>query len=135
MSTPEEAAVLNTANSFLRGIKARDKATMMSLILPSGAACLIREDRDTKTMQPLHMSLQAVVDRIPFDGPLELDEQAYNSKVLVDGELAMAWTPYAFYEGTRLNHTGTNIFTLWKKESKWLITGVSDIAREEPKDD
>ena len=106
---------------------------MVSLILPSGAACLLREDRDTNTMQPLHLSLEALADRIRFDGPDELDEQAYNSKVLVDGEIGMAWTPYVFYEGIRLNHTGTNIFTLWKKEGKWLITGVSDIAREEPK--
>ncbi len=41
------------------------------------------------------------------------------------------WTPYLFLEDGRLNHTGTNIFSMWRTESKgWVITGVADIARE-----
>ena len=41
------------------------------------------------------------------------------------------WTPYLFIEDGKLNHTGTNIFNMWKTESKgWIITGVADIARE-----
>lgn len=60
-----------------------------------------------------------------------MDEQIYNSRVHVDGELGVEWTPYAFYEDRKLNHTGTNIFTMWKtKKTGWVITGVADIARE-----
>lgn len=41
------------------------------------------------------------------------------------------WTPYLFLENGKLNHTGTNIFNMWKTESKgWIITGIADIARE-----
>lgn len=41
------------------------------------------------------------------------------------------WTPYLFLEDGRLNHSGTNIFNMWKTESKgWIITGVADISRE-----
>ena len=41
------------------------------------------------------------------------------------------WTPYLFLEDGRLNHTGTNVFNMWKTESKgWIITGIADIARE-----
>lgn len=41
------------------------------------------------------------------------------------------WTPYIFLEDSRLNHTGSNVFNMWKTESKgWIITGVADIARE-----
>ena len=60
-----------------------------------------------------------------------MDEQIYNSSVHVDGELGVAWTPYVFYEDGKLNHTGTNIFNMWKmKERGWVITGIADIARE-----
>ena len=60
-----------------------------------------------------------------------MDEQIYNSSVHVDGELGVAWTPHAFYEDGKLNHTGTNIFSMWKTmETGWVITGVADIARE-----
>jgi hypothetical protein len=96
---PDEAAVLNVVNIFLSCIKKRDKTLMLSLILPRGGATLLRRG------QPLHMSLEDVVNRIPFDAdhPKVLDEQAYNIKVIVDSDIAMAWTPYVFYEDDRLN--------------------------------
>ena len=98
---------------------------MLSLVLPAGSATLIRRGA------PVHLTLEAVVQRIPFDSPIHMDEQIYNSSVHVDGELGVAWTPDVFYEDGKLNHTGTNIFSMWKtKETGWVITGVADIARE-----
>jgi hypothetical protein len=96
---PDEAAILNVVNTFLSCIKKRNKTLMLSLILPKGGATLLRRG------QPLHMSLEDVVNRIPFDAdhPKVLDEQAYNIKVIVDGDIAMAWTPYVFYEDDRLD--------------------------------
>ena len=96
---PDEAAILNVVNTFLSCIKKRNKTLMLSLILPRGGATLLRRG------QPLHMSLEDVVNRIPFDAdhPKVLDEQAYNIKVIVDGDIAMAWTPYVFYEDDRLD--------------------------------
>jgi hypothetical protein len=48
------------------------------------------------------------------------------------GDIAVAWTPYVFYEDDVLHHTGTNVFTLLKQENndKWVISGVADVARE-----
>ena len=98
---------------------------MLSLVLPTGSATLIRRGA------PVHLTLEAVVKRIPVDSPIHMDEQIYNSSVHVDGELGVAWTPYVFYEDGKLNHTGTNIFSMWKmKERGWVITGIADIARE-----
>lgn len=72
--------MLDVVNTFLSCIKKRDKSLMLSLILPAGDATLLRRGK------PLHMSLEDVVNRIPFapDQPTILDEQAYNSKVLID---------------------------------------------------
>lgn len=74
---------------------------MLSLVLPNGGATLLRRG------QPLHLSLEDVVNRIPFDPdyPTVLDEQIYNSQVLVDHDIAMAWTPYVFYSDDNL-HVG-----------------------------
>jgi hypothetical protein len=88
---PDEVAVLDVVNTFLSCINKRDKTLMLSLILPAGGATLLRRG------QPLHMSLEDVVNRIPFDPnyPTVLDEQAYNSKVLVDVSLlhTVFWRP------------------------------------------
>lgn len=128
-SVPEEAAVLDTVLAFLSGIKNRDKALMLSLILPDGGACLLRNG------QPLHMTLTACVERVPWNSDERLDEQIFNAKVLVDGEIAMAWTPYVVYRNDKLQHTGTNILTFWKRDGKWIISGVADVARMVGKDD
>ena len=98
---------------------------MLSLVLPAGSATLIRHGA------PVHLTLEAVVQRIPFDSPVHMNEKIYNSSVHIDGELGVAWTPYVFYEDGKLDHTGTNIFSMWKtKERGWVITGVADISRE-----
>ena len=97
----------------------RDKPLMLSLILPNGGVALRRG-------KPQHMSLLDLVNRIPFtpNYPIIMDEQAYNIKILVDQDIAMAWIPYVFYSDEKLRHTGTNIFTLLKQEhdGKWMIS-------------
>ena len=121
----DEAAILSTVNAFLGCMKSKDRATMNSLILQDGSATLIRRGR------PVHLTLREVPLRIPVDSAVQMDEQIYNSTVHVDGELGVAWTPYVFYEDGRLNHTGTNIFSMWKsKDRGWIITGIADISRE-----
>ena len=124
-SIPEEAAVLDTVLDFLSGIKERDKALMLSHLLPNTSACLIRNG------QPLHVDFVAYIERtVPWDSDDRLDEQIYNAKVLVDGEIAMAWTPYVVYRNDKPQHTGTNIMSFWKREGKWVISCVADIARK-----
>lgn len=135
----EEAAVLHIVETFLSCIRTRNPTLMRSFVLPESHACLVRRG------VPLHLTLPEVIDRIPWDRSDNdiYDEQISNSKVLIDQDIAMAWTPYKFYQGDRLNHTGTNIFTLWKRSGEgegcgWVISGLSDIAREverQPKDD
>lgn len=121
----DEAAILSTINAFLGCMKNKDRGTMASLILKDGSATLIRRGK------PVHLTLEKVVERIPVDSSVQMDEQIYNSHVHVDGELGVAWTPYVFYEDGKLNHTGTNVFNMWKMQDKgWVITGIADISRE-----
>ena len=81
---PAGVAVLEVVNKFLSCIKNKDRSLMRSLILPSGAATLIRRGK------PVHLSLEAVVERIPVESKVEMDEQIYNCRVHVDGDLAVA---------------------------------------------
>lgn len=64
---------------------------------------------------------------------MDVDGDAYGgrkSKVEVDGDLAVAWTPYVVLMAGKLHHEGTNIFNLLKtEEGKWKISGVADTSR------
>ncbi|KAJ7225119.1 hypothetical protein B0H12DRAFT_277833 [Mycena haematopus] len=122
--TDDQLAVIAVAEKFLDGIAARDKAGMLSLVLPSGGATLLRNDT------PIFTNLVGVVERIPFDHPQEMSEIiSAQPTVLVDSDIAMAWTPYEFYFDGVLHHVGTDIWSLLKKDGKWVISGLADNSR------
>ncbi|KAJ7348559.1 hypothetical protein DFH08DRAFT_1000495 [Mycena albidolilacea] len=114
--TDDGAAVVAVVDKFLGGLAKRDKAGM--LVLSSGSATLVRNDGLIFT------TLQGVVDRIPFDYPQEMSEIiSAQPTVLVDREIAMAWTPYEFYFDGVVHHVGTGISSLLKQNWKWVISG------------
>ncbi|MCX4163610.1 MULTISPECIES: nuclear transport factor 2 family protein [Paraburkholderia] len=119
----DEQAALKTIQDFLDGIQARDKEAMLRLVLPDGGATLLRNG------QPLHMSMRAVIERIEFDAAIEMIESIHDPLVLIDSDIAMAWTPYEFHMNGALHHLGTNIFTLLRRNGRWLISGVADYSR------
>ncbi|KAJ6535095.1 hypothetical protein B0H19DRAFT_1184948 [Mycena capillaripes] len=117
----EQLAVLAVAEMFLHGIGARDKNLMLAQILPSGGAALLRNG------SPMFTTLAGVVDRIPFDHPKKIAEVISGQPtILVDRDLAMAWTPYEFLIDGAVNHSGTDIWSFAKLDGKWLITSVAD---------
>lgn len=61
--------------------------------------------------------------------------QRRKSEVRVDGDIAVAWTPYEVRLDGRLHHVGTNVFTVVRrlegdKKGEWVISYVSDTFRE-----
>jgi hypothetical protein len=61
----------------------------------------------------------------------QLDEQFWNPEVRIDGDLAMVWTPYAFYADGTLNHCGVDAFLLARMDDGWKIIQVADTRRRE----
>lgn len=116
----DEESVLKTVKTFLGGIQARSKSDMLNSILPTGSACLLRDNK------PITITLPAVIDRTPFDTTQVLDETMHDPHVLIDQNIAMVWAPYKFFVDGKLDHVGTNIFTMLKQEGKWVISGVAD---------
>ena len=59
------------------------------------------------------------------------DERITFDNVLVDADLATAWTSYKFYLGDKFSHCGVNSFTLVKEAGKWKILHLIDTRRKE----
>ncbi|KAJ6517137.1 hypothetical protein DFH09DRAFT_1287817 [Mycena vulgaris] len=98
---------------------------MLDQILPSGGATLLRNG------SPIFTTLAGVVERIPFDHPLEISEIISGQPtILVDRDIAMAWTPYEFLIDNVIDHVGTDIWSFVKQDGKWLISGVADNSRK-----
>ena len=110
---------------MLTSCRNEDRYTMLPLVLTSDAATLIRHGKS------VHLSLEAVVNRIPIDSKDDMDEQIYNPTVHINGELGVALTLYVFYGDGKLNNVGTDMLNMWKaKDRGCAVTGIADIWRE-----
>ena len=60
-----------------------------------------------------------------------LDERLTSYDIKIDGEMAMAWTPYEFYVNDKFNHCGVDMFIMMKTDKGWKIIGIVDTRRKE----
>lgn len=58
-----------------------------------------------------------------------LDEVTYDETVMIDEDLAMAWTPYTIYIDGDLHHCGIDVFLMRRDESAWKIFQLDDTRR------
>lgn len=59
------------------------------------------------------------------------DERIWTYDIRIDGNLATVWTDYSFFVGETFSHCGVNAFHLFKGESGWQITQITDTRRKE----
>ena len=60
-----------------------------------------------------------------------LDEVTFDETVLIDGDLAMAWTPYNIFVDGVFHHCGVDLFTMKRIGDRWLISALEDTRRTE----
>lgn len=56
-------------------------------------------------------------------------ERTWDSKVLVDGPLAVVWANYDFHLNGKLTHCGVDSITLVKRSAEWKIAGITYTMR------
>lgn len=61
--------------------------------------------------------------------PGSADEQITFGTVLIDGPLALVWTPYKFYFNGQFSHCGVNSFHLVRFKDGWRIQYLIDTRR------
>jgi len=120
---PDTAAVMETIHAMLRGVAAHDSAAVLAVIRPEGKAT-VSVERPDRTSVLRHPSWADFVAGIK-PGPEKLEPRLREPLVQVDGDIAMAWTPYAFFVDGKLHHCGVNHFDLVREEGRWKILNVT----------
>lgn len=64
-------------------------------------------------------------------GTAHLDEVIFDETVLVDGDLAMAWTPYNLFVDGDFHHCGVDVFVMRRRGGNWTIHQLDDTRRLE----
>lgn len=122
-ATPEEKAVLAPFQAILDAIAKRDHELMRANMLPGGMATLKRGDKIVQ----LHFD--SFIDHIPLNGKQQLQERIYDPLVKIDDDIAVIWTRYRFFIDGKVDHCGTDIANLVKRDGRWLVAGIADNQR------
>lgn len=112
----DERAVLDVVDTLFIAMHDKDESTLRSLFLPE--ARLGTDDVEGWIAQVTS------TERV-------LSEQTFNETVFVDGDLAMAWTPYTLSIDGVFHHCGVDAFILRRAEGQWKILQIDDTRRTE----
>lgn len=112
----DEQAVLNVVTALFDAMRSRDAAALGQLFLPEARLGTSAVDSWIEQVQ----NSTAYLDEITFD-----------ETVLVDGDLAMAWTPYNLFVDDSFHHCGVDLFVMRRSEGQWKILQLNDTRRTE----
>ncbi|MEO8727223.1 MAG: nuclear transport factor 2 family protein [Acidobacteriaceae bacterium] len=124
-ATAEEQAVLAPVHAMFDGMAKRDPAMIKQPLLPGGAMVLMRDGK------PAQMTFEAFADRVAKPGTTRIEERIHDPLVRIDNDLAMVWAPFDFLVDGKVDHCGTDLFNLVRKDGKWLIASIADTGRKD----
>jgi hypothetical protein len=124
-TTPEEQAVLAPIQAMFDGMSSRDAAAIQAPLLPGGSLVLMRDGT------PSQMTFEAFATRVAKPSPTHIEERIHDPLIRIDNDLAVVWAPFDFYVDGKVDHCGTDLFNLVRKDGKWLIASVADTGRKD----
>jgi len=114
---------METIQAMLGWIAAHDSAAVLAVLRPEGKATVSveRPDRSSFLRHPSWAEFVASIK----PGPEKLEPRLHEPLVKVDGDIAMAWTPYTFSIDGKVHHCGVNHFDLVREDGRWKILNVT----------
>ncbi len=119
----DRAAILETVQKFFDSIEFRDKQLLESILVPNSLNISARELDDGEAQINV-MSYDEVVSALTRPGR-NAKERSWDETVLIQGNIAVVWTPYDFHVDGVFSHCGIDSFQLIKQDGQWLISNSS----------
>ncbi len=129
--THPQEDVKNSIETFFEGFHKGDTTLMKSVMtdkLITQTAFKNKEGKDILVTEEASKLIKAIATR-PADQKWE--ERLLDFKIQVDGNMANAWVPYAFWYNDTFSHCGVNSFQLFHDNGQWKITYLIDTRRKE----
>ncbi len=126
-----EVSVEKAIADFFEAFHARDSVSMRKMVTSGILMQTLGKSAsgsDSVITVPFGRFLRSITS-IP--DTMRVEERLRSVSVLVDGNLAQAWTPYEFYVNGKLSHCGANAFHLFREEGIWKILHIIDTRRRE----
>lgn len=122
-------SVKTTIQTFFEGMKKNDTALIASTL---DTACTLNSVMEGKNGNAIYSQdkISSFLQQVNQLKGSKLDERLLSYDIKVDGALSIAWTPYEFYFNDTFSHCGVNVFTLIKRNDRWVIKDITDTRRK-----
>ena len=125
-----EEEVMAVIDQLFDGMRTGDSAMVRATLHPSLTTASVSFNREgepqIRTGNP-----EEWVKAVGTPHDKQWDERIWDPIVHIDGLMATAWTPYAFYLGDELSHCGVNAFQLFRGTEGWRIIRITDTRRRQ----
>jgi len=122
----ENDLVKKSVNQLFIGMKNADSALIKNAFTKNAVLQTITKNGEVRNENISDFALS-----ISQSEKQSLDERITFENVLIDGNLASAWTPYEFYYKGQFSHCGVNSFQLIKQNNEWKIQYIIDTRRKD----
>jgi len=116
----EEQAVLAPIHAMFDGMSKRDAAAIKAPTMPGGTMVLMRDGK------PVQLTFEDFANRVGKPGTTQIEERIHDPLVRIDNDLAVVWVPFDFFVDGKVDHCGTDLFSLVRVDGKWIIASVAD---------
>lgn len=123
-----EDSVKTTINKLFEGMKNADASLLKSAFADSAILQTIAASKQGQTI----IRTDPIAEFVEFVGKQAkgaADERISFDVIRIDGNLAIAWTPYKFYYNGKFSHCGVNSFQLVRFKGEWKIQYLIDTRR------
>src|ERR1700733_15673001 len=125
-TTTEEQAVLAPVQAMFDGMAKRNAAAIKESLLHDGTMVVMRNGTLTQ------MTFEAFANRVETSGKTHIEERIHDPLVRIDNDVAMVWAPFVFLIDGKVDHCGTDLFNIIRKDGKWLIASLTaDVGRKD----
>ena len=121
----QQQAVLAPITQLFDGMAKRDAAAIKKPLLSGGTMVLMRDGK------PSQMTFEDFADRVGKPGTTRIQERIHDPLVRIDHDLAVVWAPFEFLVDDKVDHCGTDLFTLVRTDGQWVIASVADTGRKD----
>ncbi|MDT8339880.1 MAG: nuclear transport factor 2 family protein [Longimicrobiales bacterium] len=125
----DREAVLGVVRTLFDGMRQKDEALLRSVFHPEARLHTAATDAAGAPATP-GGTAEAFVGRV-LAGRAHLDEVTFDEVVLVEGNLAMAWTPYNLFVDGAFQHCGVDLFVMTRAVGGWEILQLVDTRRRD----
>jgi hypothetical protein len=117
----DEKAVIEVVEQFFQGLSAKDSTALRGAMLPHGTISSVREIDGRRVVR--YQEYEQFFENIAMEEN-DFLERMWEPMVLINGDVAMLWTPYDFYFNGSFSHCGIDAFNLLKTDAGWKIAGT-----------